>query len=262
MQATSRSWILFVVALGALLQSCASGRADLSRGEAGPIVWEIADVRQTVEERGNRMRWNYTLVLKNTGSTAVTFDQMTLITMTPGGNMSGGHTIRSYNRRVEPGSEMRDIGNSYSHGCVQSCDPQYVHQMLRNGVTRVIELRGKADGGPVVTPIIRLRLDSSVGMRVASVRELGRIAGTWRGSIYGPGSGPARVTIGDDGRYTWTGDRESGTGTVQVSGDGQVRFESSTGRRGSLTLYEGEGRRLLAIDYDGIDSKGELTPAE
>lgn len=262
MQARSRSWTLFVVVLGAMLEGCASGRADLSRGEAGPIAWEVADVRQTVEERGNRMRWNYTLVLKNTGSTAVTFDQMTLIATIPGGNMSGGHTIRSYNRRLEPGSELREIGNGYSHGCVQSCDPQYVQQMLRSGVTRVIELRGKVDGGQAVTPIIRLRLDSSVGMRVTPVRDLARLAGTWRGSIYGPGSGSARVTVGNDGRYTWTGDRESGTGTMRTSDDGRVRFESSAGRRGSATLYEGEGRRLLAIDYDGLDSKGELTPAE
>lgn len=217
------------------------------------------------------MKWDYTLVLKNIGSTPVTFDQMTLITMTPGGNVSGGHTTRPYVRQLEPGAEVRDPNNSYSHGCVQNCDPQWVHQMLRTGVTRVIELRGRDGTGRSVTPIIRLRLDSSVGtspapvsarIRPTPIRELGQVAGKWRGTIFGSGSPPATVSIERDGTYTWRGDRESGTGTLRTSGDGRVLFESSAGRRGSLTLHEGDGRRRLTIDYDGVDWKGELTPAE
>jgi hypothetical protein len=217
------------------------------------------------------MKWDYTLVLRNIGSQTVTFDQMTLITMVPGGNISGGHSSRPYVLTLEPGTEVRDANNSYSHGCVPNCDPQYVHQMLRTGVTRVIELRGQDGAGRPVSPIIRLRLDSSVGtkpppvatsIRPTPIRELGQIAGKWRGIMYGSGSAPATVTIEKDGQYTWHVNRDSMAGTLRTSGDGRVRFESSAGRRGSLTLYEGHGRRWMTIDYDGLDGKGELIPTE
>jgi hypothetical protein len=262
MREASCFWALFVVAMGVLLESCAVGRADLRRGEAGPIVWEVTDIRQTVEDRGNRLRWNYTLVLKNIGSTAVTFDQMTLVTMTPSGNVSGGHSTRPFSQRLEPGAEVREVNNSYSHGCVQNCDPGWVQQMLRAGVSRNIQLQGSDASGRPVTPMIHLRLDSSVGMRQRAVREIGMIAGKWTGVIYRVSVGPAAVTIEPDGRYAWVAPRESGSGTSRTSGDGRVLFESSARRRGALTLYEGEGRRVLAIAYEGLDWEGVLTPAE
>ena len=261
----------FVLTVLPLLAGCAANRATTQKGDSGPIAWEVTDIRQSLEEQGNRMRWDYTLVLRNTGSIPITFDQMTLVTMTPGGNVTGGHTTRPYARQLEPGAEMIDPNNSYNHGCIRNCDPQFVHQMLRTGVTRVIELRGRDGTGRPVTSTIRLRLDSTMGItpapvsargRPTPIRELGQIAGKSRGSIFGSGSPPATVSIEPDGQYTWRGVRESGASTLRPSSDGRVLFESSAGRRGALTLYEADGRRRLAIDYDGVDWKGELTPAE
>jgi hypothetical protein len=147
-----------------LLAGCAAERVTTQKGESGPIAWEATDIRQTLEEQGNRMRWNYTLVLRNMGSTTITFDQVTLITtVTGGGDVYGGYSSRAFFRILKPGAEIREANNSYSHGCSQSCDPQSVRQMLRNGVTRTIELRGRDDNGRPVTSILRLRLDSSVG---------------------------------------------------------------------------------------------------
>jgi hypothetical protein len=261
----------FIVVMHLVLAGCAAERAGIQKGDSGPIAWEVIDIRQSLEEQGNRMRWDYTLVLRNIGSTTVTFDQMTLITMVPGGNMSGGHSTRPYVLTLEPGGEVRDANNSYNHGCIRNCDPQYVRQMFRNGVTRVIELRGRDGAGQPVSPVIRLRLDSSMGtkptpvsanIRPTPIHELGQIAGKWRGAIYGSGSALGTMTIERDGQYTWRGDREGIGGTLRTGDDGRVRFESSTGRRGTLTLHEGDGRRRLTIVYDGVDWKGELTPAE
>ena len=262
MQGTSRSWSPFVVAVAMVLPGCAAGQADRMKGESGPIAWEATDIRQTVEDQGNRMRWNYTLVLRNLGPTAVTFDQVTLIATTPSGNMSGGHSTRPYSRRLEPGAEARELNNSYSHWCAPSCDPQSAQQMLRTGVTRIIQLRGTDTTGRRITPTIRLRLNSSIGMRPTKVQELASIAGKWHGIIYGVSAGQATVTIEPDGRYTWVAPRESGSGMVHASGDGRVLFESSAGRKGAATLYESGGRRVLAVTYEGLNWEGVLTPAE
>jgi hypothetical protein len=261
----------FVLALHLVLAGCAAGQASVQKGESGPIAWEVTDIRQSLQEQGNRMRWDYTLVLRNISSKAITFDQITLVATAPRGDITGGHTSRPYSRTLDPGVEVRDTNHSYNHGCIRNCDPQIVQEMFRNGVMRVIELRGRDAAGTPVTAIIRIRLDSSVGKRPSPVltsgrptpiRELGQIAGKWRGTIFGSGSPPAQITIESDGRYSWRGDRESGAGTLRVADDGRARFESSAGRRGSLTLYESEGRRRLTVDYEGVDWKGELTPTE
>jgi hypothetical protein len=259
-----------ILAIQLLLAGCAAERASTQRGESGPIAWEVVDVRQSLEEQGNQMRWDYTLVLRNTGPTTITLDQTTVITMIPGGNMFGGHTSRPYSRILRPGGEVCEPNNSYSHRCTQYCDPQKVRQMFRNGVTRVIELRGRDDAGDAVTAILRVRLDSTVGLSSGSsvgtkaipVREFEQIAGKWQGWMYGAGSGPATLTIERDGKYVWRGDREGGGGTLTMRKDGRGLFQTSAGRTGTLALHERDGRRLLKLDYDGTDWKGELTPAE
>jgi hypothetical protein len=259
-----------------ILAGCASQRVIAQKGESGPIAWEVTDIRQSLEEQGNRMRWNYTFVLRNTGSATVNFDQMTVVSTPLGaGNFSGGHSTQRYVQTLKPGAEIREA-RSFSHGCNQNCDPQWVRQMLRAGVMQSVELRGRDDAGRTVTAVVRFRLDSSVGASAAApppvsvaptarqvpIREIGQIAGKWRGTILGPGSPPATVTIEPDGKYSWLNDRESGAGTLTATGDGRALFESTTGRRGTVTLHEDGGGRRLTVDFAGASWKGALTPVE
>jgi hypothetical protein len=65
-----------ILATQLVLASYAAQRASIQKGDSGPIAWEVTDIRQSLEEQGNRMRWDHTLALRNTGSTTVTFDQM------------------------------------------------------------------------------------------------------------------------------------------------------------------------------------------
>ena len=69
--------LLLSLAVSTLLAGCAattSGREP--RGESGPVVWEVADMRQRLVDNGVRMRWEYTIVLRNRGVTVVAFERI------------------------------------------------------------------------------------------------------------------------------------------------------------------------------------------
>jgi hypothetical protein len=265
-----------VLTLHLIFTGCASERVITPKGESDPIAWEATDFRQSLEEQGNRMKWSYTLVLRNTGQATVSFDQVTVIAAPQGaGIFSGGHQTHPYPRTLGPGAEIREP-RSYSLGCTQSCDPQWVRHMLRTGVTQFIEFSGRDETGRAVRSTVRIRLDSTVGAttstpepapaatvtRQVSIREIGQIVGRWRGTMYGSGEPLATLTIERDGTYAWFNDRESGGGTLAPTGDGRMRFESATGWRGTVTLYEDGGPRRLTIDYEGASWQGRLAPVE
>jgi hypothetical protein len=99
--------------------------------------------------------------------------------------------------------------------------------------------------------------------------DLASLAGEWEGTLRGvAGTGPlagqstpARVTVAPDGSYTTNIQGRPGAGTATIAG-GKVNFQGST-TRGTATLYEGGGRRVLKgegtwIGYDG-QSTFELT---
>jgi len=80
------------------------------------------------------------------------------------------------------------------------------------------------------------------------------IAGKWEGTS-------AWVEFKADGTYTWFIGRNSGTGTMRIEG-GDVYWASSSGRRGKMTLHEGEGRRVLkSVAYE-TGFTVELKPAK
>jgi hypothetical protein len=83
--------------------------------------------------------------------------------------------------------------------------------------------------------------------------DLGSLAGEWHGTLRGTRTtGPAsagrtanlRVTIAPDGSFTSNIDGIPGTGKGRIEG-GKVLFEGSAAR-GTATLHEGDGRRVLA----------------
>jgi hypothetical protein len=97
---------------------------------------------------------------------------------------------------------------------------------------------------------------------------LGRIAGKWEGTVT-TGSGarlPFTSTIGDDGAIetlipALTNPGPRFVGTVRVD-SGVYRWKSeTTGRTGTYTLHEGEGRRVLIGRADDGRSYSEATPA-
>jgi hypothetical protein len=99
--------------------------------------------------------------------------------------------------------------------------------------------------------------------------DLASLAGEWGGSLRGTmGTGPLAgrsavgfVTIAPDGSYTSNVSGLPGSGKARIEG-GKLVFEGSA-TRGTATLHEGDGRRVLKgqgtwVGFDG-SSEFELT---
>jgi hypothetical protein len=95
---------------------------------------------------------------------------------------------------------------------------------------------------------------------VQVAKDMKQITGTWEG--YGGGGERFTMTIGEDGKYRAVGVDLEFVGQMQVS-EGRFRFKSeTTGRNGTVTLYEGEGKRILKTITDDGRLTSEYTPAE
>jgi hypothetical protein len=99
--------------------------------------------------------------------------------------------------------------------------------------------------------------------------DLKAIAGSWEGLAIGASGNrfPFTSTIREDGTWesvipalTNPGPRFTGHVSVQ---DGKYRWKSdTTGRTGTYTLHEGEGRRVLVSRADDGSSYAESRPAK
>jgi hypothetical protein len=99
--------------------------------------------------------------------------------------------------------------------------------------------------------------------------DLASLAGEWQGMATGAAGSSGfsgrqdllRVTLGADGSYSSLIGSRTGLGKVAIDG-GKLAFEGS-GARGTATLHEGGGRRVLVgegtwVGFDGT-AKFELT---
>ena len=92
------------------------------------------------------------------------------------------------------------------------------------------------------------------------VHDVRQIAGQWAGEVEtARGATATTVTVKDNGRAEWSAGAERGTATFRLV-DGKVAWKGS-GRTATLTLHEGDGRRLLRFTCDGGFCRGTLAPA-
>jgi hypothetical protein len=151
--------------IAAYLAGCAATNAgrDL-RGESGPVAWEVVDVRQSREENAARMRWDYTLVLRNRGASAIAFERVDVGSQAVGTvDVWGGMSSQAFTHRLKPDGEIR-LSRSDTWGCPH-CDASHLRHLLRSGFIRFLTFTGRDERGAGVKVSIRVRLDSSVGAR-------------------------------------------------------------------------------------------------
>jgi hypothetical protein len=141
------------------LAACA---AAPPRGEADSIAWEVINAEQRTEEHGARMRWNFTIVLRNHGTTVVTFEQMDVGTQAKySGNIRGGIQSRPFKGRLEPNQELR-VSRSESWTC-DRCGPSEAVRFFSQGFVQTITFTGRDALGVTVKVPVRVPLDSSFG---------------------------------------------------------------------------------------------------
>lgn len=159
---------IFVALLAAAthLPACAVGGSTRElRGQSGPVSWEIVDIRQALEENGSRMRWTFSIVLKNTSDTGIGFARVEIGSQAGGtvDSISGGMGTEPFAQRLEPGGELR-IRQSESWGCPQ-CPQAHLHRLFADGIIVYYTMVGRNDGGGGVRVPIAIRLNNSVGER-------------------------------------------------------------------------------------------------
>jgi hypothetical protein len=79
------------------------------------------------------------------------------------------------------------------------------------------------------------------------IQDVKILAGVWEGWVKTPSGGQdlrVVVAIKEDGSYVTTSPTGTTTGTIYLS-DGQPLFKTSRPSNGTVTLYEGEGKRVL-----------------
>jgi hypothetical protein len=156
--------LLVPLALFACLVACATTEHAF-RGESGPITWEIVDARQRMEESGSRMRWDYTILLRNHGQTAIIFERMDLALQPAetASNVWGGIDSRSFTRHIDPNGELR-VPRSDSWSCPR-CGASELPRFFAAGIIRWITFTGQDMQSMPIKVEVRIRLNSSVGAR-------------------------------------------------------------------------------------------------
>jgi hypothetical protein len=96
-----------------------------------------------------------------------------------------------------------------------------------------------------------------------AIQDVKVLAGNWEGWGSPPSGGQGfsvKATIKEDGSYVSTTSNSTLTGTVYLSG-GQALYKNSRPSSGTVTLYQGEGKRILRfVAADGFTA--EMTPVK
>jgi hypothetical protein len=256
MRDSTSGLLVALLVLGLALLGCATndGLRTL-QGQSGPVAWEASDIRQTSEDSGHRLRWDYVLTLRNTSSTAITFEKVVRNVITPSGDVFGGMASEALTRRLDVGAEWRTVNNSYSHGCPQ-CDVNRAAEMLRKGITRILEFTGHDDQGQPVTVTVRIPLNSSVGARTDMAK-----AATASADVVPPDAWTSVPIwkVGDQWTYRWESPRGSGTRVYEVTSEAivkgidcyVVKYSRSEDyqRKADLAFVRGNNRGALDYTY-------------
>jgi hypothetical protein len=266
-----RFWAGLLIGLAALAAGCATGGPTSQKawhGQAGPVAWQITDIGQVNSRDGQRTRWSYVILLRETAGLPIRFERVERASYASGIDIIGGMPETfPFSRTLEPNSEIR-LAYSESWGWAANT-PQFGGTAAIQPL--IIEYRfvgQDANARPVSVPL-RLRLDRSLGKPVTpppatealpparrlGEEGLGSLAGTWRGS-YRPDPGefdvPLTFVIDRDGSIE-VAENDPVTsryrGTVSLR-DGKLAY--TEGRNaGDLTLHETGDTRILAGAVSG-----------
>jgi hypothetical protein len=104
-----RPTVLLMSVLSLFLTACTTspdGAAPRLTGQAGAIEWEVVDMGRMTRSDGMRLRWSYTVVLREKAGRAVQFEAVEygILTHTVA---TGGFQRVPFSRRLEAGSELR-----------------------------------------------------------------------------------------------------------------------------------------------------------
>jgi hypothetical protein len=260
------------IGLAALAGGCATrGPASLPapHGQAGPVAWEIVDIGRVDSRDGQRSRWSYVIVLRETAGGPIRFERVERTSHAPNIHHMIGGTLQTvpFTRTLAPNSEIR-LAYSHSWGWMAGRS-QFGGSATLQPLTVEYRFVGQDANARAVSVPVRIRLERSLGKpatplstiaalppaRRVGEEGLGSLAGSWRGSYRSDQEEfdvPLAVVIHRDGSLDIA---ENDPITSRYRGamavrDGKV-FYTQGGNTGELTLHEAGDTRILAGSVGG-----------
>ena len=243
----------------------------------GSVTSEVTDITQLIATDQRAIRWDYTVVLRETAGVGVQLQTIERGASGDRGELMTSTTKNDFQRRMEPNSELRFNENYLVRWTASGSSAFGNVPGQRGGYRRYLILRGVADDKTPVTVRIDVPLDARTGRRLEPprvpatlppVRELAPgevkvLAGAWRGFYRNPDSIeiPAQLVVREDGSFeAIEGEpvRNRFRGNLQIR-EGRVTY-SSRSDTGTLTLHEAGGRRMLLGSASGQRTGSPGTP--
>ena len=149
---------------GMLLAACATLEGPVAgppRGTSGPVAWEVVDIRQTRAPDGREIKWDYTVVLRETTGTGIQLEKVEVTGQGP--RVIGGPREASFRRRLDAHGELRQTSWYLIYFTPNVAGVFGGTPGGAEGVTLYLRYYGRDDRGMPVTVTLEFRLDPSVG---------------------------------------------------------------------------------------------------
>jgi hypothetical protein len=267
--------IVAAAALCLLVSACATGGVGGGgevRGTTGDVAWEVLDIGQIASVDGQRIRWSYAIVLRNTGDTKIEIERLERGVISRGTTETIGGTPVSQplRRTLRARSEVRvPVSDDWGWAGGLTSRTTFGGTAALAPITVTRRFLGTDEKGNAVGFTVRVNLDRGIGYvskpltgpeqlppsKTLQASESASLAGKWRGSYRGDKGVfniPLEVTISPDGTFQ-AGENDPVTnrfdGTLRIQ-DGGVQY-SQRRDSGRLTFYEAGGKRMLAGRVSG-----------
>jgi hypothetical protein len=157
-----------VVTIAMVAAGCAASNLDQAspyRGDSGPVNWEIVGIRTTVSDDDQQIRWNFTIILRETGGRGIQFESIETSVQTRGhpDSLLAGIDKAPFRARLASRGEYRfsmNYGLSFTDGSGGRFGDL---PGGRQGITVRYRLTGQDEGGQSITVSIPVSLHPGAG---------------------------------------------------------------------------------------------------
>jgi predicted aspartyl protease len=160
-----------LVTITVVTAGCAASNLDQAspyRGDSGPVNWEIVGIRTTVSDDDQQVRWNFTIILRETAGRGIQFESIETSVQTRGhpDSLLAGVDKHPFRARLASRGEYR-FNTNYGLSFTSGSGGRFGELPGgRQGLTVRYRLTGQDESGQSITVSIPVPLHPGVGAQV------------------------------------------------------------------------------------------------